>query len=29
LTKQKNLLRYDGRPITPNYIIKHLNGGNF
>jgi 2-oxoglutarate ferredoxin oxidoreductase subunit alpha len=28
LTEQKKLLRYDGRPITPNYIIKRFNGGS-
>jgi 2-oxoglutarate ferredoxin oxidoreductase subunit alpha len=27
LTGQKKLLRYDGRPLTPKYIIENLNGG--
>ena len=29
LTKQKKILRYDGRPITPKYIIENIKGGTF
>ena len=28
LTNQKKLLRYDGRPITPKYIIENMKGGS-